>query len=260
MARENVDPAGVRQILNLFNTEGHVDVVTSMKALFNTRCFCFDCQQGYKTSKHMCSKSCCVLCKQQGCKNELLYSNAEPVLRSTCGTRCQTLECFERHQTVCHLYKACSQCKLTYTKNSSHKCYHAFCKRCSVHYLKIHTHRCFIQIPKNRAVSSTTRPATGESELPTAEEEAEMNEDEDDFIDNAFADGDENERVMGEMRHDLQNENDRRTEARRQDQNVDTDPDQRVFVFDIETDQSTGEHLPILLVYTSVRKRGRRKR
>ncbi len=72
LMRENVDPTGESKRLNLFYTSGHVDVITNMTALFNARYFCFKCLTGHKEEKHLCSKSSCILCLQQNCKNESL--------------------------------------------------------------------------------------------------------------------------------------------------------------------------------------------
>ena len=53
LTRENVDPTGMRKRLNLFYTNGHVDVITNMKGLFNARYFCFTCLTGHKAEKHL---------------------------------------------------------------------------------------------------------------------------------------------------------------------------------------------------------------
>ncbi len=260
LTRENVDPTGMRKRLNLFYTNGHVDVITSMKALFNAKYFCFTCLTGHAAEKHLCSKSSCVLCLQPSCKNEGL-EKSKSLKCPTCQFRLYTPECFTCHGAFCLLYTYCLLCKTTHRKKTAHKCGSTFCPRCKVWYATEGTaHRCFVQRVKGKQAQGPDDAADRND----ADDAADRNDANDTAVDDSldsFIDDDverldqeENDSMLAELRADLSSDRARRDEA------MDTDApvvvaktaEQKMYAFDIETDQSTGEHLPVLLIYTSL--------
>ncbi len=261
LTRENVDPTGMRKRLNLFYTNGHVDVITSMKALFNAKYFCFTCLTGHAAEKHLCSKSSCVLCLQPSCKNEGL-EKSKSLKCPTCQFRLYTPECFTCHGAFCLLYTYCLLCKTTHRKKTAHKCGSTFCPRCKVWYAtEGAAHRCFVQRVKGKQAQGPDDAADRND----ADDAADRNDGADDpavddsldsFIDDDVEglDQEENDSMLAELRADLSSDRARRDEA------MDTDApvvvaktaEQKMYAFDIETDQSTGEHLPVLLIYTSL--------
>ena len=264
LMRENVDPTGERKRLNLFYTSGHVDVITNMRALFNARYFCFTCLTGHKEEKHLCSKSSCILCLQQNCKNESL-EKSESLKCPTCLFRLYTTECFECHSAFCHLYTCCVLCKTTHRKKVPHKCGQTFCPRCTVWYVTEVPHRCYMQRVKTKKGRPGAAQLANDDEIVDDVNGALISEGEDEdmdtssssspFIDDGDLDKDENARLLEEMRDDLSSARARRDVVNADDgatvQEVKT-AEQKMYVFDIETDQSTEEHLPVLLIYTSL--------
>ena len=70
-----------QQIIDLLNDakNRHVDLVTSMKGLFDARHYCYSCQKAFSTVKHLCSASGCLLCRQPGCLSRTGFINFSPL-------------------------------------------------------------------------------------------------------------------------------------------------------------------------------------
>ena len=81
------NPNAVHHIDLLYDAEKcHVDVITSMKGLFDARHFCYSCHKAFSTVKHLCAASGCMLCRQPGCLNRTGFINFSPMNITTTTT------------------------------------------------------------------------------------------------------------------------------------------------------------------------------
>ena len=221
----------------------HVDVITSMKALFMARFYCYACHKPFSTTKHLCSASGCLLCRQPTCRNTqgfvCLDKNVEDhrVLLlecSQCGYKLRSQKCLDCHISsgVCHQYVKCHECNSTISKQSSasHMCSRKRCNVCSVYYftqLQIKTtsernvvHQCFVQHPSGQ-----------KRKHPLGEPEVE-----------------EGAASIKRTRVEIADEEKQQQPVSSSGKSI---GDDSIWVFDIETDQSCefdGFHKPILLI------------
>ena len=171
------NPTAQKHIDLLYDAEQcHVDVITSMKGLFDARHFCYSCHKAFSTIKHLCAASGCMLCRQPGCLNRTGFINLCPVNSTQqsnkmqqfqcdrCLLRLRSQHCLDCHVTsgVCHLYTVCPSCSNTVPKRalSNHICSKKRCAICSVYYpvskekkneISLHDHQCFVQPPKKES-------------------------------------------------------------------------------------------------------------
>ena len=123
----------------------HVDVITSMKGLFDARQFCYSCRKAFSTVKHLCAASGCMLCRQPGCLNRTGFINLSPMNITTtttttttsssqgsfqsksmqfqcdrCRLKLRTEKCLDCHVSsgICHLYTLCPSCNNTVAKRA----------------------------------------------------------------------------------------------------------------------------------------------
>ena len=164
----------------------HVDVITSMKGLFDVRHFCYSCHKAFSTVKDLCAASCCMLCRQPGCLNRTGFINISPTNITTttttttissqgsfqskslqfqcdrCRLKLRTEKCLDCHVSsgICHLYTLCPSCNNTVAKRalSNHICSKKRCTVCALYYPiadckvnshKLAEHQCFVQKPIN---------------------------------------------------------------------------------------------------------------
>ena len=260
----------------------HVDLVTSMKGLFDARHYCCSCHKAFSTVKHLCSVSGCLLCRQPGCLNRTGFINLSQLNWTTssndlsktprqsrvfqcdrCRLKVRSQKCLDCHVTsgVCHLYTLCPTCDNTVPKRafSNHICSKKRCSTCSVHYSlsdrkntssPSSEHQYFVQKPK-RCI---------EREIPDGD------------TGNEFPDC---EIMAGEnYREEVEKEDPMTQIKRRKMSNASVDDDgtvtfrdqpannfarapshDKLWVFDIETDQSCGNeglHKPLLLAAESL--------
>jgi hypothetical protein len=216
----------------------HVDAIRSMKAVFQVNFYCYKCHRGHKTQAHLCIASCCVLCRQPGCLNTLLYTCQEPTRCPACRFTLKTNECLTSHtDSACSTYTYCVECCLTYKKEYGyrHVCGHTRCRTCQVTYpIGTHSgssdppreHECFIVIP---GAGGKTRKRCRPGEELTAATEGD--DDDDQASITTAAEEDTMDFGVDES------------------QNTRGVNDSHIFAFDIETDQSDdGNHKPNLLI------------
>ena len=105
----------------------HVDVISSTKDLFIVRHYCYVCQKGCSSIKHLCTGSCCLLCCQPMCTNLVGYITSSDVPSrtgfkcETCGIVLKSQGCLDNHfeTTLCSLYSKCSSCSGTIPSHST---------------------------------------------------------------------------------------------------------------------------------------------
>ena len=201
----------------------HVDVISSTKGLFMVRHYCYVCQKGCSDIKHLCTGSCCVLCRQPNCKNRLGYITSSEQPGRTTGFKCDTFglvlrsqDCLDNHieTRFCSLYLKCSSCSGTKLRHSiaNHSCSKKRCSICSQYFdhFSQEVHECFVQRPKINVKSTSNTNVPGSSTRITNEREEEP------LVDDVC-----------------------------------------IWFFDIETEQSCNnrnEHVPVLLVVQNVEK------
>ena len=201
----------------------HVDVISFTKGLFMVRHYCYVCQEGCSNIKHLCTGSCCLLCRQPKCKNRIGYitSSEQPGRRTgfkcdTCGLVLRSQDCLDNHieTRLCSLYFKCSSCSGTIPRHSiaNHRCSKKWCSICSQYFdhSSQELHECFVQRPKItvKCASDTSVPGGSTQIFNDREEEP--------IVDDAC-----------------------------------------IWFFDIETEQSCNnrnEHVPVLLVMQNVEK------
>jgi hypothetical protein len=222
----------------------HVDVITSMKAIFQVNFYCCKCHSGHRTRSHLCPASCCVLCYHPECLNTLLYTNEEPTRCPTCHLRLKTTQCIDSHiGAICATYSYCIDCGITYKKEygCSHVCGYTRCKTCQVQYPTnthnnaVHPaqtpskHECFIVIPPLGGCKTRKRCRPNDVDA-VQDNDASLY----DTYQGSLASEDADDDVTGDSTGS--------TRAR-------GIKDSNIFAFDIETDQSDdGNHRPNLLV------------
>ncbi len=139
-------------------TNGHYDVIRSMKGFLNCSNYCDTCQKGYNSASrdHVCSIAC-TLCHVIRCKTGEIdsweYCN-------DCNRYFKDLVCLRNHKSiqsgkksVCKSYYKCRFCdafvSLSVTaKYGPHDCSKKFCQVCkeSVSY----DHKCYIKVVKDK--------------------------------------------------------------------------------------------------------------
>ena len=257
-------------------TNRHVDVITSMKGLFDARHFCYSCHRAFSTIKHLCSAIGCMLCRQSDCLNRTGFINTSASLVNgtvlfqcdRCHLKLRSLNCLQCHISsgVCHLYTQCPSCNNTVPKGafSNRFCLKKRCNLCSEYYrfqdrkqnsgAVVPIHRCFVQQAcKTKLECSQTDMAyegNTNNDSPSLQ-----------FIHRDAIGEDGLESSVGEgnsigakkakltVKHDREV---RHSLARRSNQ---TPLDRDIWIFDIETDQSCGNqevHKPILLLAESL--------
>ena len=233
-------PSLTKHIDLLYDSElGHVDVVTSMKGLFNTRYYCYACHTGYSTTKHQCAASMCILCKQAGCTNRSLQSDMERNVDSTkcqnCGYMFKSTSCLSTHLVngMCSHYVKCSGCAVTVAKRSlnTHVCSKTRCTVCAKLYDRGQKsmHECFVQRPSSKRKGDSTAAAA--SAYPQAKKSK-----------------------ISPSSTTSAAETQTTTTTPMEEESVEV-PEEAIWVFDIETDQSCShesQHKPVLLIAQSM--------
>ena len=260
----------------------HVDLVTSMKGLFDARHYCYSCHKAFPTVKHLCSANGCWLCRQPGCLNRTGFINLTPLNWTTssndlsktprqspvfqcsrCRLKVRSQKCLDCLVTsgVCHLYTLCPKCDNTAPKRafSNHICSKKRCSTCSVHYSLSDSkntsspsseHQCFVQKPK-RCIEREIPDGDTSNEFPDCEILGGEN----------YREEVEKEDPMTQIkRRKMSNapvDDDGTVTSRDQPENniARAPSDDKIWVFDIETDQSCGNeglHKPILLAAESL--------
>ena len=146
-------------------TSKHVDVVTSLKGLFDAKFYCTLCEKATATKKHLCEKSSCFMCSQPECAN-----TPDIILRAPAGQHCfgedyesirecpqcgcknfKSTKCLEAHLKagLCKEYKSCEACGARgVCKIPKHICFQTKCRFCNLYFKSDDEHECFVQVPK----------------------------------------------------------------------------------------------------------------
>ena len=178
------NPKAVHHVDLIYDAKNcHVDVITSMKGLFDARHFCYSFHKVFSTVKHLCAASGCMLCRPPGCLNLTGFINPSPMIITTtttsssqgsfqgkllqlqcnrCRLKLRTEKCLDCHVSsgICHLYSMCLPCNNTVAKRalSNHICSKKRCTISAVYYPnadckanshKMAEHQCFVQKPIN---------------------------------------------------------------------------------------------------------------
>ena len=174
----------------LYDSNGcHIDVITSMKGLFDARHYCYSCHKAFSTIKHLCSASGCMLCRQSGCSNRTGFVNLSQPGRSTqmfqcdrCQLKLRSLNCLQCHISsgVCHLYTQCPSCNNAVPKRafSNHLCSKKRCSICSVFFSvsdrknnnsnsSAPLHQCFVQKPNKQRIEGSNDDTQSEQNSST---------------------------------------------------------------------------------------------
>ena len=174
----------------------HIDVITSMKGLFDAHHYCYSSHKAFSTIKYLCSASGCMLCRQSGCSNRTGFINLSTMLGEQ-PVRSQmfqcdrfrlifrSLNCVQCHISsgVCHLYSQCPSCHNAVPKRtfSNHLCSKKRFNVCSDYFPfsdrknncdpSVSQHQCCVQKPNNhlkvdidatsRQSSTDCKPVTG---------------------------------------------------------------------------------------------------
>ena len=94
-----------------------VDVNSSTKGLFVVRHYCYVCHKGGSSVKHLCTGSCCSLCRDPRCKNCVGYITSSNVPDRRTGFKgenrglvLRSQDCLDKHieNRFCSLYFKCS--------------------------------------------------------------------------------------------------------------------------------------------------------
>ena len=145
-------------------TSKHVDVVTSLKGLFDAKFYCTTCEKATATKKHLCQKSSCFMCSQPECTNTpdtilggpLAQHNFEEgdFIRECpqCGCKnFKSAKCVEAHLVagLCKEYNTCESCGARgVSKVPKHVCFQTKCRFCNLYFKSDDKHECFVQMPK----------------------------------------------------------------------------------------------------------------
>ena len=269
--------------LNLLYYDGHVDVITSMKGLFDAAHYCFACQKPCKSVYHLCKASSCTLCRLPSCANRSLRgADGEIGNCDSCATIVKTDACRASHHSVCDQFYKCTTCGIAVRRGRPHKCFNTKCVTCGEMFITTNHHLCYMKKPCDRSkklsteenttqqetqqplslvdenVSNNNAPNTiGYDEDPDEDEEAA--EEDLSFVDDSELNVEETNVVMAEFTEFITNQEESRRVAGREAQVARTDTTtsekgsgnngKTVFhAFDIETDQSSGIHKPVLLM------------
>ena len=135
----------------LFKTDNHFDLIKSMKGFLNKTYYCHDCQVPYtKRDLHKCIYKC-KACFAGSLGNCL----GEPQECSECNRTFFGKECFDEHKRnrglrrgeadiVCKATQVCKVCKRSTKDLSTHICGQAPCSNCKV-VCDLSTHKCFME-------------------------------------------------------------------------------------------------------------------
>ena len=104
----------------------HVDVITSIKGLFDARHFCYSCHKPFSNIKLLCAPSGCLLCRQpwwwkrtgfinfSACgatisSEEQILGNSLHFQRDICWLKLRTQNGLDCHVSsgICHSYSVC---------------------------------------------------------------------------------------------------------------------------------------------------------
>ena len=154
----------------------HVDVISSTKGLFMVRHYCYVCQKGCSNIKHLCTGSCCLLCRQPKCKHRIVYitSSEQPGRTTsfkcdTCGFVLRSQDCLDNHieTRLCSLYSKCSSCSGTIPHHSiaNHRCSKKRSSICSQYFdhSSQEVHEGFVQRPKFNVKNASITNVPGSS-------------------------------------------------------------------------------------------------
>ena len=155
---KSYNPNAVQHIELLYDAKNcHVDVVTSMKGLFDARHCCYSCDKAFSIVKHSIAAISRMLCRQPGCQNRTGFNNLPPMKITTtsssqssfegkslqfecdrCQLRLRTEKRFDCDVSfgICHLYTLCPSCNNTVAKRalSNLICSKKRCTLCAVYY------------------------------------------------------------------------------------------------------------------------------
>ena len=276
--------------LNLLYYDGHVDVITSMKGLFDAAHYCFACQKPCKSVYHLCKASSCTLCRLPSCANRLLRGiDGEIHNCDSCATIIKTDACRVSHRSVCDQFYKCTTCGIAVRRGRPHKCFNTKCVTCGEMFITTttNTHLCYMKKPcdKSKKLSTQENPTQPEEEevdeaqlLSLVEENVSSNngpnnvefdedpdeeeEEEEDlsFVDDSELNVEETNAVMTEFAELITNQEESRrvaahdavvvgADATTSEHHSSGNKGKTVFhAFDVETDQSSGIHKPVLLM------------
>lgn len=187
---------------------------------------------------------------------------------NVCGVSSKTNECLLTHKKLdlCQQFHTCPACNqiMKRINKATHFCGHAFCNICKSLYPKerkygkqtTETHQCFVQRPsamRKRKETTTTTLVEGSSlstnNQPDSSKRPRYSTDQEVSMELTTMDNDDDDRPHEEEEISTY------TKTAPMDIVVDDTPtktDEKIFVFDIETDQSSDTHKPVMLIVESI--------
>ncbi|XP_078684907.1 uncharacterized protein LOC144918222 [Branchiostoma floridae x Branchiostoma belcheri] len=266
------------QKLILYLVNGHYNVITSITAFMERAYFCWACNRGYNNRiRHKCERVC-KLCETPGCLpcDEWTYCKA-------CNRNFRSQQCFDNHEisgqaresrSVCSYKVRCETCLKVHRRDVKHECFKRECRHCNK--LVESDHLCFMQKIKRkkerddddinerisndherREVVTSNDPVVIEEhhrngrlhriQLDNGEEvSAIIIETEADFKTHfgSRPNKTRQRKDKGTGREDVEERDEEKTD----DEDEYEDEPNVIYTFDFETEQSTGQHVPISCV------------